>query len=527
MIFMHSITKTNKYITKRGLLYIFGTTVIYSLVSAGVFDPTAFAPAGNYILNPMYWIVKIIVSATMGFASYLSLTTLLELRSNSRTARLRIYYFGIALVLSLGIWASVYPGIISVDEANVLYAARHLDIFASWHHILTNIWYAVALSIFPTEGSVTLLQVILQSGVIAFGAAYLHETFGKKYGLLFLIFFMLPQMLSMSVTPHRTSFVAILEVLLLLLLVRYRYENQQLSSYMIVWIGVLVGILATWRLEESVFLFFVPAYMYLCEGKRRKMVQPATLLLASAIPVSIIVMIAQGLNPVLQRQYQVTGVMGPLSSILKGGSYQAVDKMAVKQIIDKAINYDDLVQGKDVNEVYWSRQDRSINEADLALFKGTYVKLVRDNPLKYIEGATRTFLLSGITNRPDMQTTIPKLDLRFTEGLWFSGVQGAVSTRGIIQKLLKGFIPLGPESFNVYRINYANPIAAIILVALLIFSYKRALPLALLACAVLAKTAIIFVSAPMPSTLYYYSTMLSCGVLCIVMIAFLRKYYSN
>ncbi len=477
-------------------------------------DRIAFIGGSNYRGVLFYILVKICVLCFLVYIVQIFIYCIKAFRAKNHNVIWFVYFFMITFAVALAAWAVCYPGIIGVDEANVVNAARHLDVLASWHNVMTNFYYAFALGIFPSLAMITLIQVLISSAVIAYIASCVRIDYGKSWAWAAVLLLLLPQVLTSNITPHRITLSAVLELMLLFMLWRYYYSDKAKTrgGAALITMGLLTGLISAWRTEAIIYLIAIPVCLWLLAENRKLALKKSSLVALLSLLVFIPITVVQNLNTKLMLEYQVTGLFAPIASVVRGGDYISSDKTYVKNTIDKAIDYDSLVEGKDPNATYWSREDHSISKEDLSSLKKLTIKLIIQNPTRYITGSLMNFTKSGLIIE-DSRKIVPTLDMRFSEGLLMSTPMNEV-LRTLALSYLKGTtLPI------VHNIFYANPLVVLIMIlASFVLIIKRRL-IAIIFVAVLAKTSIIFLTVPMPSYLYYYPAALTGSVLIMLLCA--------
>lgn len=487
--------------------------IIFGLTFSG--NQKAFSPAGYYASSPVFLLAKLCNLFFIIIAVQFCIYLIKNYRQGNLVVRRFCFYFSLIFTVMLLFWILTYPGITSTDEANVLYAARHLNIHMSWYHVLTNFCYIFALSIYPSWGAITLLEVFFVCIVSAYIMAHASMYFGSKKVWLLFIFLLSPQVLADSLTPHRISFFASAELLLIFLVWRYSYskEAQQKSELFIV--GLLTGIVATWRSEAIIYLIAVPLCIWFFDSRQHVRLGCSAKVAVIAFAVFLPITVIQNLNAGLVRQYQVTGLIAPLGSVLRGGNYNSNNKGYVKQVVDKAISYNQLVSGKDANTVYWSRNDRSISASDLTSLQKQTIRLILSNPSPYLKGTVKNYISSGLAPVRMPSELVPLIDSRFSEGL-IASHPFSVSIRDECIRVLKGVDLSGKKVTWVYRVFYADPIIGILLLLITVILFLKRKVISVLFLAVVAKNGIVVLTIPMPSVYYFYPLALVGGLLIIL-----------
>ena len=487
-------------------------------------DTIAFEPAGPYWINTTYYVIKAIILVMFIAASQLIPYLYYEYRKGNRAVRLYVNYFFAYMGIMTIVWLLLYPGAKhDVDEAYILFGARTLDVTLSWHHSLAVVWYAIALGVFPSLAAITFVEIVLISAIIAYVMKELHHLVGKRSQWMFYVF-LLPSVIGFNFTPLRMSIYAFLEMLLIFVLVRKYMSGDKFSYGAMIGLGILTGVMASVRPESIVFIVLIPIVIAVL-FVRTKQVGWRTIgafVVAAIIGLSGVSML-QNLNTKEKTMYQVTGIMEPLSFIVKGGDYRYNDKDHAKRVIDRAIDYDRLVAGEIANDVYWSRVDRTLSDENLSSLKGLFVQLIVNNPEKFIKGCAKNFLKSNFV-WPDLSKNgiPPYIDYRFTENL-IAYRPISEGTRDTTLEIIRTVAFDHTHYTPMARIVYNVMIVMAMLGILVVYMIRRKDILLIILLPLVAKNVVVMVTAPFPSFYYYYPLQLTGLVLLVMYVLFMRS----
>lgn len=489
-------------------------------------DSIAFGPAGEYWLNPLYYVVKLLTLMLFVGMSQL-VPKLIGMYLNNDTVRVFMNYFLVYLGVMFVLWIAIFPGnFTGYDEPYVLEGARRLDIGYTWHHILTVLWYAIGLSIFPSIATITFLQFTAVSVLIAFATTLISKNIGKTEGnVLFAVLFA-PSILFYSQLPHRLSAYAFLEMLLFAVISILYLRRRKIHVIESVALGILLGLVSAYRTESIIFLLLIPISFILLFIRSKLMTwRIFTTFIVMSVSVFTGLYVLQNINQGEKTRYQVTGIIEPLSSILVGGDYQYTDKQHVKQIVDEAIDYDRLVAGEGANAVYWSRPDRSLSQSELSDLKSITVQLVLQNPAKFLKGCIKSFMKSNSTwpNIPvELNPPGPGMNPAVIDGLVLSSPLSESVRKNVLNAI--SAVRFDRSGYTPASVLMYNSIPIIIgLICMAVYMVRRNEPLFILLVILLSKNALIFITAPMPWFFYYFPLQLTGLVLILIYVLFMRS----
>lgn len=497
--------------------WLIGSFFVFYLTLYG--DSIAFSLNPKYSTSLVYFCVKLVVLLLLMVGSQLIPKYIKKIRQEGLRNNPYIMFFLVYFLINLVILFLTYPGnFTGGDEIYVLLGSRTLDLSYTWHHILTVLFYATSLGTFPSLGTIVGLEVLVFSLVFAYMFKTSVSLFGKKAGYFIVALSLLPSVLLFNISPLRLSFTAIFEMLLFFEIIRKYISKEEVSARWTVLTMVLVGILSSLRTESIVYLVLIPVVLYLLFSRKNNRVRPKTIIISVVVGILVFLPInaLQTSNDSERRQYQVTGLFEPLSYIVKNGDYNYSDKAYARDVINKAIDYDGLVAGKDANLLYWSRPDRSISKSDLDKFKKLTVQLAIQNFPRYLKGITKDFLKSNNAWGELVKGGVhPEMDLRFTSDLLVSQPMSH-PVRNVTIDILRGTSFDYARSTEFVRIIYSAIPSFILVGVLTVICIKKKVLLGVILAPLIAKNLIIILFAPMPSFYYYYPMQL-CGLIVFFM----------
>ena len=461
----------------------------------------------------MYYLVKLVVLVLLTGASQLIPYMYTRFKSGDEAVRRFLQYSSIYMLLLVGVWLLIYPGAYTgFDEPYLTEAARSLNASATWHHILTVLWYAVAFGIFPSMASVTLAQLLFVSIIVGYIMSHVRSILGVRRSLLVFGVFLLPSVLLISLLPHRLSVYGFLELLLFFILLKAYIQQRHFMTTTVIGLGVLTGLVAAYRSEAVIFVVLIPLAIGALFVRNQLMGRRAFgVYIGVSLSLFGIVSIFQNVESPDRINYQATALIEPVSSVVVGGDYVYRDYERSKRIIDKVLEYDRLVAGENASVVYWSRQDRGISDKDVSEFTSLAVELVAQNPKKFMGGSLKNYAKAN-SMWPDMPVILqPGLNNPYARGLivsepWSSDVRNQVIN------VLRAVSFDRTHHTPLVRVIYNSMPVVVLLIAMMLYMTVKKDMLVLLPVVLLAKNVIIVLTAPLPWFFYYYFPLLLTGL---------------
>lgn len=177
-----------------------------------------------------------------------------------------------------------YPTIWTTDYAPMYsLTIRYLPDY--WQHFLTNVVYAVCMHVFPHNIAPSALKGLVCCGILAYLFYKLQEIFPKTgYKYLVFLLYLLPQTLYICGPLHRNLYYTLVLVLFFMILIFEKLEKGKCTIKKLILYGIFTALLATWRSEGIILLFFIPVLLlmvYYEKGKMKKWILTYLISLAS------------------------------------------------------------------------------------------------------------------------------------------------------------------------------------------------------------------------------------------------------
>ncbi|MFC5446859.1 hypothetical protein [Paenibacillus aestuarii] len=417
-----------------------------------------------------------------------------------------------------------WPGIFVWDEFGTYdYASRF--ILDNWQSYLTVYYYIINLYIFPSVGTIVLVNIVIFSLVSSWIITHLTISLSniKLRWLLFLftgIGFLSPAILFSLLMTYRSSMIASFELLLCGLLYLLARKKIQINLPKLILICLLTVILSVWRKEGIYHLILVPLFLlvffrhYL---NRKTLVCFFIAVLGGyfILDVAYSHFTNQQNTTMDTMRYELTAYMNPLSNILadKNASIDATAIVTFNKVIDvektKQLSY------HYESPSFWDGGVREkFTSSDLRAFKRAYWKTVWANKDIFVSARLRTMLgasgfsikgyypsssiynyLSGIKSREGdfSRDTVLTQKLNYPINLW-------------LDSKIVSYLEFSKKHLIVFW-NFTPLLLILLVIFIRTFSFKN--PLVWINTIVLARIPVLFVLEPGSYFMYYYPMYLS------------------
>jgi len=231
--------------------------------------------------------------------------------------------YGIGLLIT-------YPGYYMNDDPIIFsYATRYYPVY--WHNYLTSLFYMTAMSLFPMSAAPVLLSDIFYALVFSYIYWRADRIYDSKWCRLLLLAGILPFTLLGALMCFRPAIYSSFFVFYFVYLYFEWKENAHLTARKLLLLALLTGILALWRSESLVLL---PIGLFLI-GFAYHSVKKAFIYFALSIVMFMLIKIPQsvGEDKYYGSDYLIISTTRPLSVILHRdqtyeGSEQDIDNIS-------------------------------------------------------------------------------------------------------------------------------------------------------------------------------------------------------
>lgn len=214
--------------------------------------------------------------------------------------------YGVGLLLT-------YPGYYMNDDPIIFsYATRYYPVY--WHNYLTSLFYMVAMSLFPMSAAPVLLSDVIYALVFSYTFYRADRIYRSRWCYFALITGILPFTLLGALMCFRPAIYSGFFVFYFVYLYFEWKENATLTIPKLIGLALLTGVLALWRSESLVML---PLGLFLI-GFAYRNVKKAFVYLVLSVVLFMIVKIPQsvGEDKYYGSDYLIISTTRPLSVIL-------------------------------------------------------------------------------------------------------------------------------------------------------------------------------------------------------------------
>lgn len=425
-----------------------------------------------------------------------------------------LFAFGGFFIFYIILLLCSYPGYYMSDDTIIFgYATRYYPVY--WHNYLTSLYFMAGMSLFPASTG----PVILNDVCLALVSSYIFyktdQLFVTKVKYVILLCGLMPFVLLSALMCFRPALYAPFFLFFFAFLYFEKKEQKKLTVGKFLMLSALAALLCFWRSEGIVLIVFCIALIPLCYGKYIK--KTALFLLAFAVFFTVIKLPqSSGEEKYYGSDYLIISTVRPLSLIVhREQTYDGAkeDLANIDAIIDLGyISYETLSCSS------YNRYNSDFNE-------GRFTQTGADGAVQkaYLKSALRL-----IAHNPDLYLA-ERLQLFFvTNGIY-----------NYDKSLVLGLEPVNTSEFHLYQSdkNYGFeliegnkrlpvtgtgaiagflfrhggeaylPVLALLVLLLLISCIKKEWFLFFSLASLLAREAVIFLTAPASFIQYSYPVM--------------------
>lgn len=425
--------------------------------------------------------------------------------------------YGIGLLIT-------YPGYYMNDDPIIFsYATRYYPVY--WHNYLTSLFYMVAMSLFPASAAPVLLSDVIYALVFSYLYYRADRIYHSNRCLLLLIGGVLPFTLLGALMCFRPAVYAGFFLFYFIYLYFEWKEEASLTTGKLFLLSLLTGILALWRSESLVLL---PLGLFLF-GFAYRNVRKAFVFLILATVLFVIVKIPQsiGEDKYYGSDYLIISTTRPLTVILhRDQTYPGSeeDLANINAVTDLGYIHNDTLScsaynryNTDHNEGRYTQSGAS-KEAQSAYLRSA-VRLILNNFDLYLGERVQLFCVTNgfFGYDPDIV-----LDLKMVASTDFHLYE---HDRLYGMEMLKAYkrLPLSyHDGYALWLFRYGGeafiPMLIVLLFATVISIIRRKWFLLFGFLALLAREAVIFLTAPASFIQYSYPMMYVTAAYCLLML---------
>lgn len=285
-----------------------------------------------------------------------------------------------------------WPGVFNWDEYWGYWHAvnYHPGHWQSYH---TDIYYILALNLFPSAASFVIVQVLFFIAVASYLVNHLTEVSARAHQFRSVFIALLvawPTLVMNNLGTYRSSQIAILEMFLLVLLFTRR-ENIVKSNVKLGFLALLTVVTASWRTEAAFHVLLVPLCLYFTTqsfGFKKFLGFFAIAGLATLAIAKVMI----------SSRYEFTAYMNPLSQIVANpkADLDNVDMTVFNHVIDTSCF---IKNSRTDSTPCFNPAVKDFSPQELQAFKVEYRKLVAKNMGIFLVTRLKTFIAaSGFTD---------------------------------------------------------------------------------------------------------------------------------
>ena len=241
----------------------------------------------------MYILIKIMLAILLIIENK-ALTHIINTFETKET-KFFIKFFGV-LTISL-FFNFIYPGVWNYDAIGIVHVVRDYGTEILSQGFLTNLFVGAVLSILPYASAIVFVQYVIGLGIASYIASQIYGITGKKYICMILfVMELLPLSLIDNMLIMRMSLYGHLMILLMYFVWNecYMKKNDEISPKKAISVGILSGIVSTFRFEALFVWIFVALVFFIV--KRKCIINKMLLFVCAIISYLIIGNVYEGLQ---------------------------------------------------------------------------------------------------------------------------------------------------------------------------------------------------------------------------------------
>lgn len=440
-----------------------------------------------------------------------------------------IIHFFIYLSIMMFFLVLVWPGIWRYDESVLLMIDVNL-MFNRWHHWLTEAYFIWALCILGFPAGIIIVQNIFISAIFSYIVSKCETLFNSRLAWLLYIPYLFPSIIDSNLYPLRASVITHLETLFVMVIFFYFISKEKIKTYMYLYAGIIISVLATWRSEGIYYIVFAPVLILVLLSKQLDLKKVVSMWLSIALCVFGINAV-QKLNNPLHQVYQLSMLVGHLSALVndEATAITAEEQEIIDDVFPSACSKDYLWGFGMVVGDENVRKDATFDKKVSCLQK-LYIKLILRNPKTFFQDCWKLFKKTSIITHDVgvlCANTLEAFDQGYADifctimtnpyGNYYFHLPWSVEIRKKVISLLEcRHFDNYHEAYPSHLIFYnVLPSALILALFILIGIIKRKKEMFFISAFLLIRFGIVFVAAPVCFVMYYFPTLLSSYVMLI------------
>lgn len=397
---MHIINYITKYLSKRVAIISFIYLVITLFTDNIAFDIYEITPGSNTIKRLLFYGFYKLIFLLLVLLIFQSISNYITKSKNETNSWLiRERHFIQISFISITVFILSYPGAWIWDDIMVLTSTNLLGL-QTWQHYFTSLYYIISLMFIPIPSGVIAIQLILITLINTHIIKWLNSNIIKNNWIYVIyLVFILPPILFQNAYPLRNTIYAYIELLFVFQLFKLVYEKRQINLCILTRLSFLIAILANWRAEGIYYLIIGPLiciWLFRLETTLKQKV----LFLSLTMFLGILFFIPQKvLSTIGGRNYELTAYINPLGPLLN-----AANPTTEKQILNDISSIclvDSITKLTKKGEVggglYWKGKmfKKNLQPENIDKFKNAYLKLAINHFDVFISTQWNIFLMSS------------------------------------------------------------------------------------------------------------------------------------
>ncbi len=250
----------------------------------------------RYALAMTDYCICIVLSAILTVAVLYGLYSIFFTKSTLREKLLKILACAALYVpVAVAVLAIKLPeGFLTNDEYAIYDDATHL-IHDTWFNYMTVYYYIVSLILIPVRYGPIIMKVLIQLFAAGYCVYRAREYFGRRYGLLMYIVFLLYPVIAYTTSAHRLPVYFLVYLVIFAKLVFDRLEKRQLTKAGAAAYLVAGAVLTQWRTEGIYLLVIIPVLMFIAYPDIRNK-KAATAVVVSYLIIQYVISVPQNLG---------------------------------------------------------------------------------------------------------------------------------------------------------------------------------------------------------------------------------------
>lgn len=496
---------------KKQLFITLLITIVYEfLIFFETIKLFSFETIFDYIVLSVYQLIG-------GLIIWFLINYIIYIVKNRTKYKLNIKFFFIFFIPLFILLLLVWPGIFKGDEFDTLFSILNLKMFYQQHY-LTCTFYLLSICMLPLMGSITLNQILIISFISSYIVTKIYkELKNKKLIILFILMLFLPPVIDTDLFTLRLSLISYLFLLALFELIFYQKDKNNNRLIISMLLSILI---ARWKTEFVFVPFAIFIYILIFYRKNYNLKQYIKRLIIYSLIFIII-----GLPQRYIKVYSSTAILNPLSMLATYDDIKTTISEEDINNIEKLVSFENLKETASVisTPVYWTTDlNKTISDKEYSKFIKSYMKLVINNPLRFLKARWETFKYTNFaTNEYPNHTGSEEPSSQWTLYHWkndeYHQNKGYIRYKfrfnnGILGETVKRYIITGiqlrnPDTYNPNKLNHLFynilPCMIIGFINLIYVTIKKKFNYAFLLLLVFTQVSLVFITAPTIFFMYY------------------------